>query len=159
MYGQKAGVEQLQEMGADLRCTSNWGSTCLHWYEQQTRHLTQAPLLSLILFVCVRRTVKGYVYHKGDATAGKGYFPRYDKKEYIAIAQLLLKNAPRLLFKQDHKGRDPLKLAKEISASDIDPKLDMIVFLEERCKQAELQKIEMQKDAEKKRPKVRKLPV
>ena len=49
--------------------------------------------------------------------------------------------------------------AKEISASDINPKLDMIVFLEERCKQAELQKIEMQKDAEKKRPKVRKLPV
>jgi len=135
MYGQKAAVEQLKELGADIRCTTNWGSTCLHW------------------------TVKGYVYHKGDHTAGRNYFPKHDKKEYIAIAQLLLKNAPRLLFKQDHKGRDPLKLAKEISASDIDPKLDMIVFLEERCKQAELQKIEMQKDAEKKRPKVRKLPV
>jgi hypothetical protein len=56
-------------------------------------------------------------------------------------------------------NRPTVSQAKEISASDIDPKVDMIVFLEEKCKQAELQKIEMQKDAEKKRPKVRKLPV
>lgn len=49
--------------------------------------------------------------------------------------------------------RPTVNQAKEISARDIDPKLDLIVFLEERCKQAELQKIEMQKNAEKMRPK------
>jgi len=48
--------------------------------------------------------------------------------------------------------------AKELSASDINPEFDLIVFLEEKNKQAEIQKIEMQKDIEKKRPKVRKLP-
>jgi len=89
---------------------------------------------------------------------GRNYFPRHDKKEYMNIAKFLLENAPRLLSKQDLKGRDPLKLAKELSASDINREFDLIVFLEEKNKQAEIQKIEMQKDIEKKRPKVRKLP-
>ena len=38
----------------------------------------------------VRRTVKGYVFHKSDATAGRGFFPKYDKKEYMDIAKMLL---------------------------------------------------------------------
>lgn len=53
----------------------------------------------------VRRTVKGYVYHKGDATAGKNYFPRYDKKEYIAIAQLLLSKKAPFSHEMAVKGR------------------------------------------------------
>ena len=27
MYGQKAAVEELKNMGADIRATTNWGST------------------------------------------------------------------------------------------------------------------------------------
>ena len=45
-----------------------------------------------------------------------------------------------------------------VRASDIKPELNMIVFLEEKKKQAELMVIELQKEKEKKRPKVRKLP-
>ena len=74
------------------------------------------------------------------------------------IAKMLLDNAPRLLFKRDHKNRDPLALAIELEASDIKPELNLIVFLEEKKKEAELRVIEQQKDKEKKRPKVRKLP-
>ena len=48
---------------------------------------------------------------------------------------MLLESARRLLMRQDLKGRDPLALALELSASDIDPRLDMIVFLEEKKKQ------------------------
>ena len=75
------------------------------------------------------------MYHKGDATAGRGFFPKYDKRDYMDIAKMLLESAPRLLMRQDLKGRDPLALALELSASDIDPRLDMIVFLEEKKKQ------------------------
>jgi hypothetical protein len=44
-----------------------------------------------------RRTIKGYVFHKADATAGAPgkFFPKYDKKEYMDIAKMLLENAPR----------------------------------------------------------------
>ena len=87
------------------------------------------------LFLSLHWTVKGYVYHKGDATAGRGFFPKYDKRDYMDIAKMLLESAPRLLMRQDLKGRDPLALALELSASDIDPRLDMIVFLEEKKKQ------------------------
>ena len=48
--------------------------------------------------------------------------------------------------------------AKEINATDNDPKLDMVVYLEGKKKDAEIMALEIQKDKERKRPKVRKLP-
>jgi hypothetical protein len=30
------------------------------------------------------------VYHKTDAGAGRNFFPKYDKQEYMAIAKFLL---------------------------------------------------------------------
>ena len=41
------------------------------------------------LFLSLHWTVKGYVYHKGDATAGRGFFPKYDKRDYMDIAKML----------------------------------------------------------------------
>ena len=63
------------------------------------------------LFLSLHWTVKGYVYHKGEATAGRGFFPMYDKHDYMDIAKMLLESAPRLLMRQDLKGLDPLALA------------------------------------------------
>ena len=38
----------------------------------------------------ILRAIRGYVYHKDDGTAGRGYFPKYERGEYMDIAKLLL---------------------------------------------------------------------
>mmetsp|Transcript_88774 Transcript_88774/g.129799 ORF Transcript_88774/g.129799 Transcript_88774/m.129799 type:complete len:146 (+) Transcript_88774:53-490(+) len=43
MYGQKAAVDQLFELGADIKCTTNWGSTCLHWIVKGSSPLSLHP--------------------------------------------------------------------------------------------------------------------
>jgi len=103
--------------------------------------------------VCVQVAIQGGSQEPGPLEAGA----RTLSLRYASVHGLF-RSLVGLL--QQHTNRSPITgaLLTLVHTSDIKPELNMIVFLEEKKKQAELMVIELQKEKEKKRPKVRKLP-